>query len=98
MATLKELMAQQVALAKQIDEVRQVEHADAIAKVQALIAENGLTKSDIFGSTRGTRKVRAKIGKVAAKYRDPVSGKTWTGRGKVPLWIINQDRTKFLIA
>ena len=23
----------------------------------------------------------------AAKYRDPLSGKTWTGRGKPPLWI-----------
>jgi DNA-binding protein H-NS len=22
-----------------------------------------------------------------AKYKDPVSGKTWTGRGKLPVWM-----------
>jgi DNA-binding protein H-NS len=33
-----------------------------------------------------------------AKYRDPTSGKTWTGRGKPPLWIVGvKDRTPFLI-
>ncbi len=33
-----------------------------------------------------------------AKYRDPKSGKTWTGRGKPPLWIVGaKDRTPFLI-
>jgi DNA-binding protein H-NS len=35
----------------------------------------------------------------AAKFRDPKSGKTWTGRGKPPLWIAGKkDRTPFLIA
>jgi DNA-binding protein H-NS len=33
-----------------------------------------------------------------AKYRDPASGKTWTGRGKPPLWIVGaKDRDAFLI-
>lgn len=31
-------------------------------------------------------------------YRDPKSGKTWTGRGKAPGWIAGaKDRSKFLI-
>lgn len=31
-------------------------------------------------------------------YRDPKSGKTWTGRGKPPNWIVKaKDRTPFLI-
>lgn len=34
-----------------------------------------------------------------AKFRDPKSGKTWTGRGKPPLWIAGKkDRTPFLVA
>ncbi|WP_373785874.1 H-NS family nucleoid-associated regulatory protein, partial [Delftia acidovorans] len=27
-----------------------------------------------------------------AKYRDPASGATWTGRGKPPRWIEGKDR------
>ena len=58
----------------------------------------------------GTRRVvkakgRAKAAKRAAKatigepkYRDPATGKTWTGRGKPPTWIAGaQDRGAFLI-
>ncbi|SAK48008.1 histone family protein nucleoid-structuring protein H-NS [Caballeronia pedi] len=33
-----------------------------------------------------------------AKYRDPKSGATWSGRGKAPAWLAGaRDRTKFLI-
>ena len=32
-----------------------------------------------------------------AKYQDPESGKTWTGRGKPPNWILGKDRTLFEI-
>jgi DNA-binding protein H-NS len=34
---------------------------------------------------------------VAAKYRNPATGETWTGRGKAPKWIEGQDRNKFAI-
>src|SRR5260370_5002364 len=27
-------------------------------------------------------------------YRDPATGQTWTGRGKPPKWIQNQDRSE----
>ena len=37
-------------------------------------------------------------GKVAAKYRDPATGQSWTGRGKAPKWIDGKDRAQFLIA
>ena len=30
------------------------------------------------------------------KYRDPVSGQTWSGRGKEPAWIAGKDRTMFV--
>lgn len=35
--------------------------------------------------------------KVAAKYRDPETGATWSGRGKAPKWIAGQERDKFVI-
>ena len=97
MTTLAELIKQKEALEAQIASTRQTELADAISKVKALVAEHGLTQSDVFGGSKGAKKSSGN-GKVAAKYRDPSSGQTWTGRGKAPKWIDGQDRSKFLIA
>jgi DNA-binding protein H-NS len=35
---------------------------------------------------------------VAPKYRDPATGKTWTGRGRAPTWLEGKDKVKFLIS
>ena len=97
MATLQELIAQKEALEKLIQDTRLTELADAINKVKSLIAEFGLTQQDIFGTTRGAKKVKAEGSKVAAKYRDPVSGKEWSGRGLAPKWLQGRDKSEFLI-
>jgi DNA-binding protein H-NS len=97
MTTLAELIKQKEALDAQIASTRQTELADAISKVKALVAEHGLTQKDVFGSSKGTKKSSGRS-KVAAKYRDPSSGQTWSGRGKEPKWIDGQERSKFLIA
>ena len=94
MTTVAQLLAQKAALEAQIDAARKAENADAIAKVKALIAEHGLTQQDIFG---GAKRGRKASGSVAAKYRDPSTGATWTGRGKAPKWIDGKDRAQFSI-
>ena len=97
MATLQELIAQKESLDKLIHETRQTELADAIGRVKALIAEFGLTQEDIFGTSRAAKKVKPEGSKVAAKYRDPVSGKEWSGRGLAPKWLQGRDKGDFLI-
>lgn len=97
MATLKELIAQRDALEKVIQETRQKEQAESIDKVKRLIAEFGLTQQDIFGATRGLNKPKPEGSKVAAKYRDPVSGKEWSGRGIAPKWMQGKNKADFLI-
>lgn len=78
----------------------------AIEKMKADIVVLGITATDLGfdavtagAATEKTGKmvVKSKDGKVEPKYIDPVSGKTWTGRGKAPKWIDGQDRTPFLI-
>ena len=98
MTTLKDLMAQREAIEKQITDLRQSEIADSVAKVRALIAEHGLTQSDIFGGAAKVRKVKDAGSKVAAKYRDPISGKEWSGRGLAPKWLQGKEKTDYLIA
>ncbi|CAD5367216.1 Histone family protein nucleoid-structuring protein H-NS [Rubrivivax sp. A210] len=83
--TIAELLAQKAALEKQIADAQRNERADAVAKVRALMAEYGLTLADIGSKAAPAPKAAGK--KVAAKYRNPASGDTWSGRGLQPKWL-----------
>ena len=95
MTSYKDLLKQRELLEQQIGEARQREIADAVAKARAIVEEFGLTQQDVFPVGRARSAVKGS--KVAAKYRDPATGATWTGRGKAPRWIQDQDRAKFEI-
>ncbi len=94
MSTVAQLLAQKAALDAQIEAARKSENAEAIAQVKALVAEHGLTQQDVFG---GAKRGRKASGSVAPKYKDPISGNTWSGRGKAPKWIEGQDRGQYSI-
>lgn len=96
MSTLQDLIAQKAALEQQIAQVRKNELASAISQVRALVAEHGLSAADIFPS--GKAKPAGKsTGKVAPKYRDPITGSTWTGRGLPPKWLKGKDKADYAI-
>lgn len=95
MSKLQELLAQKAALDLEIASIRKNDLADAIAKVRAICSEFNLTEKDVFPNGKG-RSANKTGGKVPAKYRDPVSGKTWSGRGMEPKWL-EGDRSKFAI-
>lgn len=85
-ASLSELIAQKNELERQIQAAQTSAKAEAIARVRSLMAEHGLTASDVAAKTPS--KVGVPSGKkVAAKYRDPASGATWSGRGLKPKWL-----------
>jgi DNA-binding protein H-NS len=85
MAEIQELLAQKAALEKQIEAARKHARQDAVAKVKALMAEYGLSVSDLTAKSPG--RPGAKGGKVAAKYRNTATGETWSGRGLQPKWL-----------
>jgi len=98
----KELLQQRQALEQQIKNARDRELSDAVARVRTLIVEYELSENDVFprgrGMGRGVRVSSSAGTKVAPKYRDPSTGKTWTGRGKAPRWIQSAaDRAQFAI-
>lgn len=95
MATLAELIAQKEALEEQIKQRRQTELKEAIAQVKTIIESYGLTVNDLFGKAKATRK---SSGTVAAKYRDPQTGATWSGRGHSPKWLKGKNAADFLIS
>lgn len=101
--SLSDLLAQKAALEKQIAEFQKEKRGEAVAKVKALMAEYGLTAVDIVGGKTAkaaapaapapaaaapAKKSKAAGRKVAAKYRNPATGDTWSGRGLKPRWLV----------
>ncbi|WP_321967543.1 H-NS histone family protein [Burkholderia cepacia] len=94
MATYKELKAQMDALAEKTEAARREEIQAIVDDIRVKVAEYGLTEKDIF---RGRLAKQAKAS-VEAKYRDPKTGATWSGRGRAPAWIKDaKNRNRFLI-
>jgi DNA-binding protein H-NS len=94
----EEIQAKIADLQAQAARVKQEEKQQAIEAARAMIDSYGITARDL-----GLDKVKAKSGpksgnKIAAKYRDPASGATWSGRGKTPKWINGAaDRSAYAI-
>ena len=74
--------------------------AALLAKWQAEAAENNLSFDAILAGQQPTqgqgRKVRRGAGaKAAAKFRNPETGDTWSGRGREPNWLKGKNREEF---
>jgi DNA-binding protein H-NS len=110
MKTYTEIQAEIARLEKQASAARKGEAAGVIERIKEAIAEYGLTAEDL-GFSRGKAATKATAKRAAkasesekpttigvAKYRDPATGKTWTGRGKPPDWIkVVKNRDQLLI-
>lgn len=85
-------------LAEQVAAARAAEFQEVLADIRAKVAEYGFTERDIFGRGRGGRAKPARSVS-PAKYRDPRTGATWSGRGRTPNWIKDaKNRDRFLIS
>lgn len=83
MATYQELEAQAAALLKQAEAARRAETASVVADIQAKMKEYGISINDLKG---GAKKGKPR-GAVPAKYKNPATGETWSGRGRAPRWL-----------
>ena len=85
---LSELLAKKAELEQQIIDIQREERASAIEQVKSLMAQHGLTLADLGTRSATPPATKAKAGgKVPAKYRDPATGQTWSGRGLHPKWM-----------
>lgn len=79
---------------RRLEEALKERKKDSIAQIRSMMQQFGISLEDLGGSAKSNspaaRKERSDKGKsLPPKYRDPVSGKTWTGRGNPPVWIKN---------
>ncbi len=65
-------------------------------QIVAVVKAYQLTNEEVITALGGLKSKRKGV-PAKPKYRNPADGKTWSGRGKEPLWIKGQDRNAFLI-
>ncbi|HKT99585.1 MAG TPA: H-NS histone family protein [Paraburkholderia sp.] len=93
MSSYKELIAQREQLEAQLQEAFKEERVNVMEEIIRKMKLHRITLDEIRGPAP-----TVKASKVPPKYRDPVTGSEWSGRGKPPNWIKDEpDRTKFLI-
>lgn len=108
MPTYVEIMAQIEALQKQAEQIRRDEIDGVIAEIKQKVRDYDLTAADLgLAPAAQSQEVRpaqpSKRSAVKPKYQDPVSGKTWSGRGVMPKWMkaaveAGRSRDEFRIA
>lgn len=91
MPSYQELIARKNELDKRIEQAHQLESKEALSTIKQLVETFGFTAQQVFPWKPEEKK------KVQAKYYDPESGATWTGRGKAPKWIDGRDRSVYEI-
>jgi DNA-binding protein H-NS len=82
---IDDLIAQRAALDRKILELQSTAKAEAVARVRQLMDEHGLVPADLASPAKAKPGPSTK--KVAAKYCDPATGTTWSGRGLKPKWL-----------
>jgi DNA-binding protein H-NS len=95
MSTYKELLLQQRKLNQQIAQARDDDAAAALARVVSLVAEFGFTAQQVFPWT--PEPVKRERHKAEVKFRNPVTGAGWSGRGREPRWLAGKDRSAYAV-
>lgn len=104
MGTLENLKVKIARLQAQAEAITKQQLSKTLAQIHGLMDRDGVTIADIeahIGNKSGRKLAGAKAAttSVGAKYQDPKTGATWSGRGRAPAWIANaKDRNKFLIS
>lgn len=102
--TYQDIQAQIRDLTMAAEAARKAELDQALSQIRNLVQQYELTLDDLqglFTKRRGRRPAAEKAvsaSKGVPKYRDPDTGRTWTGQGKPPNWIKEAaDRSVYLI-
>lgn len=106
MATLENIQQKIAKLQTQAGALAEKQATAGLDKIRAVMEKHGITTADIESYMNGKRRGRkpgadttAKANTGVAKYLDPKTGATWSGRGRAPAWIAKaKDRNRFLTA
>jgi DNA-binding protein H-NS len=102
-ARKQELEQQMLAMQQEIDEIRTSQKKPALMAIVDSMLDLDLTPKDVQAAYhQRTGKVPTTLRKAGVKYRHPTTGESWSGRGKAPRWLTNEEgrgraRSEFLV-
>lgn len=77
-----------------LEEAKKKEKAEVLAAIREQVKQFDITEVELL---RAAGFVKDKPKKLPAKYYDPSTGKSWTGRGACPKWLIGKNLDDYLI-
>lgn len=92
MTRYRELKAQLDELNQQIDRLREREAHAALEQIRELVEFFDFSSADVFGTTKQESPYVSR-----PKYRDPDTGRTWSGRGPRPYWLKDKNLEAYRI-
>ncbi len=98
-ASLEDLAEYKRIIEKAFAEKQEKQKASVLDEISALVSKGGITAQDLakhlgfkLAGADSEKAPRASKGqKVPPKYRDPATGKTWSGRGVKPKWLEGKE-------
>ncbi|MBN3779016.1 H-NS histone family protein [Burkholderia sp. Ac-20345] len=92
--TIRELQKQLGQLTLLVEETKQQEKQAKLKQIAQDVKEYGITEIELL---RAAGFIQAKRQKAPAKYYDPNSGKSWSGKGARPKWLEDKNLDDYLI-
>ncbi|WP_369050896.1 H-NS histone family protein [Burkholderia gladioli] len=92
--TIRELQKQLGQLNLLVEETRQQEKQAILAEIGEHVKEYGITEIELL---RAAGFIQAKRKKAPAKYYDPDTGQSWSGKGPRPKWLVDKNLDDYLI-
>ncbi|WDD90707.1 H-NS histone family protein (plasmid) [Burkholderia sp. FERM BP-3421] len=97
MTTYAILKAQLKALNDEAKAARQRELEQVLCDIRAAVERYAIAPEQIYGNHVRMRIRDGRRGPLQPKYRDPETGQTWCGRGRLPRWLVGRCREDFLV-
>lgn len=97
-ASPDELVKLREKINERLTKVQEEESRKALDEIRSLIDRFGFTYADVFPDKQVKRPLRGEQARVLpVLYRDPESGLGWSGRGKLPRWMVGKPKEEFRI-
>ena len=91
--SLEDLLSLQKEVEKQIKKVQRAEKKNTIKKMDDMAKAAGYSSaSEMLAGSRAPRSDKGT--KAPPMYKDPSSDKTWSGKGRVPQWMLDYEKKK----
>jgi len=95
----KELKEEHKKLLVEMEVAKSAEREAAILEVREKVAEFDLTEKDVFARRKrvGGDATASKKTRGVPLYKHPNDGRTWTGKGPAPAWMVGKNFEEFRI-